>query len=228
MKENSKHQEKASSKAGSIAQVGALLSAVLTSVCCWLPLVLLVFGVSGGTMAAKFEAFRPLLLAVTFTLLGLAFFFTYRKPKVLPAADMAGKEACGCGPEHAKATTIKTVNKAVLWVVTVFVLAFAFFPDYLGFLLAGNGTAQLRADAERVEWRMTIKGMSCQGCAARIESKLREVPGTLEAKVDYKQGSALITTTPQVKGMVLQEAVEVAGYSVGSLEHTSEKQGGTQ
>lgn len=226
MKANGISQDKATSKAGTIAQAGALISAVLASACCWLPLSLIAFGVSGGTMAAKFEASRPVLLPVTFALLGLAFFFTYRKPKVVAAAASGGEESCGCPPEHSKGFTIKRLNKIMLWVVTVFVLAFAFFPNYVGFLLAGNGTAQVRADAERVEWRMTIKGMTCQGCAAHIQSELIEVPGVSEAKVDYEQGSAVITATLEVNETVLRKAVEVAGYSVSSIENISKKQGG--
>ncbi|NPV06039.1 MAG: hypothetical protein HPY67_15065 [Syntrophaceae bacterium] len=228
MKVNGIGQDKATSKAGTIAQAGALISAVLASACCWLPLLLIAFGVSGGTMAAKFEASRPVLLPVTFALLGLAFFFTYRKPKVVAAAASGGGESCGCPPEHAKGFTIKRLNKIMLWVVTVFVLAFAFFPNYVGFLLAGNGTAQVRADTESVEWRMTIKGMTCQGCAAHIQSELIKVPGVSEAKVDYEQSSAVITATPAVNETVLRKAVEVAGYSVSSIENTRKKQGGIQ
>lgn len=226
MKANGISQDKATSKAGTIAQAGALISAVLASACCWLPVSLIAFGVSGGTMAAKFEASRPVLLPVTFALLGLAFFFTYRKPKVVAAAASGGEESCGCPPEHSKGFTIKRLNKVMLWVVTVFVLAFAFFPNYIGFLLAGNGTAQVRADAERVEWRMTIKGMTCQGCAAHIQSELIEVPGVSEAKVGYEQASAVITATLEVNETVLRKAVEVAGYSVSSIENISKKQRG--
>lgn len=228
MKENGMSRDKAASRAGTIAQAGALISAVVASACCWLPLLLIAFGVSGGTLAAKFEAFRPVLLPVTFALLGLAFFFTYRKPKVVAAAASGGEESCGCPPEHSKGFTIKRLNKIILWVVTVFVLAFAFFPNYVGFLLATNDTAQVRADTERVEWRMTIKGMTCQGCAALIQSELTKVPGVYEAKVDYEQGSAVITATPEVNEAVLRKAVEVAGYSVSSIENISNKQGNIQ
>ncbi|MBI5814894.1 MAG: hypothetical protein HZB29_04710 [Nitrospinae bacterium] len=142
MKASGISQDKATSKAGTIAQAGALISAVLASACCWLPLSLIAFGVSGGTMAAKFEASRPVLLPVTFAMLGLAFFFTYRKPKIVVAATSGGEESCGCPAEHLKGFTIKRLNKIMLWVVTVFVLAFAFFPNYIGFLLARNGTAR--------------------------------------------------------------------------------------
>ena len=224
MKVNGMSQDKATSKAGTIAQAGALISAVLASACCWLPLLLIAFGVSGGALAAKFEAFRPVLLPVTFVLLGLAFFFTYRKPKVVAAAASGGEGSCGCPPERSKGFAIKRLNKVMLWVVTVSVLAFAFFPNYVGFLLTGNGAAQVRSDTERVEWSMAIEGMTCQGCAAHLRSELLKVTGVLEAKVNYEQGSAVVIATPEVNETNLRKAVEVAGYSVSSAVNTTKKQ----
>lgn len=91
-----KSQDKAALRmdAGALAQVGALISAVFASACCWLPLLLVAFGVSGGTLSAAFEAWRPVLLPVTFVLLAVAFYVTYRKPKAAAAtADEAGFEA---------------------------------------------------------------------------------------------------------------------------------------
>lgn len=240
MKANGIGQDKATVKAGTIVQTGALISAVLASACCWLPLLLIAFGVSGGALAAKLEASRPVLLPVTFALLGLAFYFTYRKPKAVAAESSGTGKACCttpvsqedearcCPQEGAKGFAINKLNKVMLWVVTVFVLAFAFFPNYVGFLLTSNGTAQVRTDTDRVTWRMTIKGMTCQGCAAHIQSELIKVPGVSEANVDYEQGSAVITATSEVNETVLRKTVEVAGYSVSSLENISKKQGGIQ
>lgn len=227
-------------KVGAAAQRGALISAVIPSACCWLPLLLIAFGVSGGALAAKFQESRPVLLPLTFALLGMAFYFTYLKPRAV-AAESSGIEKARCttpGPQEdeahccpqevAKGFAINKLNKVMLWVVTVFVPAFALFPNYVGFLLSANGTAQVRTDTDRVEWRMTIKGMTCQGCAAHIQAKLIKVPGVWEAKVDYEQGSALITATPEVNETVLRRTVELAGYFVTSLENNSKTQGGIQ
>lgn len=54
-------------------QIGALVSAIIASACCWLPLLLIALGVSGGALASIFETWRPVLLPTTFVLLGLAF-----------------------------------------------------------------------------------------------------------------------------------------------------------
>lgn len=144
MKVNGMSQDQATRKAQTIAKAGALISAILASACCRLPLLLIAFGVSGGALAARFEAVRPVLLPVTFALLGMAFFFTYRKPRVAAATASDGGESCGCPPEVRRGFTIKRMNRLMLWVVTVFVLAFAFFPNYVGFLLSGGGPKPFR------------------------------------------------------------------------------------
>jgi copper chaperone CopZ len=214
------------SKAGSIAQAGALISAILASACCWLPLLLIAFGVSGGALAAKFEAARPVLLPVTFVLLGLAFHFTYRKPKAVTAATSGGEESCGCPPERSKSFTVKKLNKIMLWVVTAFVLAFSFFPNYVGYLFGGSDSAHPRSDSGLVEWSMTVEGMTCQGCAAHIQSELLKIPGVLEAKVDYEQARAVIVATSEVAETDLRKVVDAAGYSISSAEKMKTKQGG--
>jgi len=190
--------------AGAVAQAGALISAVIASACCWLPLLLIAVGVSGGALSATFEAWRPVLLPVTFALLGAAFYFTYRVPKAaipsgggtaapgdascsLPVQGAA--EAC-CPADNAKGLTLKKANKVMLWVVTAFVLAFAFFPNYVGYLLGGGDTLAARHDLDKVV--VQIEGMTCEACATNIENSLRRVPGVAGAVVSYDRHEALV------------------------------------
>ncbi len=190
--------------AGSVAQAGALASAIVASACCWLPLLLIAAGISGGALSAAFEPWRPVFLPVTFALLGIAFYLTYRKPR-MPATDGIGTrasgEACGyapargatetcCPPENSNGITLKKANKVILWVVTTFVLAFAFFPNYVGYLLGGGDTLAARSDLNRVN--VKVDGMTCEACAAGIETALRAVPGVAGAEVSYDRGEAVV------------------------------------
>jgi len=186
-------------EAGTLTQVAALFSAVVASACCWLPLLLLAVAISGGALSATFEAWRPVLLPVTFVLLGLAFYFTYQRPRV--AAAGAGEAGCTvpganteaescCPPQGAKGFTLKRLNKVMLWVVTVFVLAFAFFPNYVGYLLGGSDTLVARDDLEKV--LVKIDGMTCEACAASIEKSVRQVPGVAGVEVSYARGEAVV------------------------------------
>lgn len=216
--------------AGLLAQVGALASAIVASACCWLPLLLIAVGVSGGALSATFEAWRPVLLPITFALLGLAFYFTYRKPKAtthpsggtaaggeaccaVPATESKG-EAC-CPPAGGRVSTLKKVNKVMLWVVTAFVLAFAFFPNYVGYILGGGGdTLAARADLDKTV--VAIEGMTCEACAVNIESALKNVPGVAAAEVSYEQHQAIIGVT---KGsQPPREAILAAIAGAGSYQ----------
>ncbi len=196
--------------AGVVAQFGALASAMVASACCWLPLLLIAVGVSGGALAATFEAWRPVLLPVTFVLLGVAFYFTYRKPEVSAASGAA----C-CPPARAKGITLKKVNKGMLWVVTAFVLVFAFFPNYVGYLLGGGDTLAAREDLTKIV--VDIDGMTCAACAAGIEDVLRKVPGVTAAEVNYERGEAVVGVPKdaQAPGEAILAAIAGAGNYQG-------------
>jgi len=61
-----------------LATLAALLTAVIGSACCWLPLLLIAVGFSAAGVGSFFEQYRPYLLSITFALLGLAWWFMYR------------------------------------------------------------------------------------------------------------------------------------------------------
>lgn len=113
------------SKGEKIAKIGTIISAIMASSCCWLPLVLLAVGVSGAGIASTLEAYRPYFMVITFGFLGAAFYLTYRPKK---AVTSGGDGCCGteptsgkdcCAPATKGRFNMMTLNKAMLWVVTV-------------------------------------------------------------------------------------------------------------
>ena len=74
---------------------------------------------------------------------------------------------------------------------------------------AVTGTAPLPQSRE-VE--LSILGMTCAACAARVEKKLSEIPD-VTAAVNYATGSAIVTAPSAVSLEVLVDAVEQAGYA---------------
>lgn len=188
---------------GALAPLGAVVSAVITSACCWLPLALLAFGISGGTLSAAFEQYRPIFLPITFVLLGAAFYFAYRRPQAAAApgtgsdADACcavpsetGEDAACCPPAHKKGFPLKKLNKVMLWPVTLVVLAFTFFPNYVGLLL-GGGPPLSAGDAQLV---VKVEGMTCQGCAATLEKALAALPSVSGVEVSYERGEARVSS----------------------------------
>ena len=61
---------------------------------------------------------------------------------------------------------------------------------------------------------MTIEGMMCKHCAARVEKALNAIDG-VTAAVDLEAKTA--TVTGEATDAVLRKAVEDAGYTVVSI-----------
>ncbi len=102
------------------AFIGAsLAAAVAASLCCILPIVFVLLGVGVAGAAGFFATWRPLLLGITFVLLGLGFYFAYRKPR----------EVCEPG-SACKQPTVNRAGRLWLWIATVFVILFVAFPYY--------------------------------------------------------------------------------------------------
>lgn len=210
-----------------IAKIGTIISAIMASACCWLPLVLLAVGVSGAGIAATLEAYRPLFIVVTFGFLAAAFYFTYRPKKAAATAghgccatEVTGEEDC-CAPTGKRRFNMMTLNKAMLWVVTVLAVAFLFFPSYVGLLLGTGNDAAVTENMNRVV--MQVDGMTCEGCATTVAQAIRHVPGVLAVEVSYEKRQAVVGTeaccaVPKDKILV---ALKQAGYS-GTFVETNQ------
>jgi hypothetical protein len=145
-----------------IAKIGTIVSAIMASSCCWLPVLLLAVGVSGAGIATALEAYRPIFMVVTFGFLGMAFYFTYRprhaRPGSLPMADCcATQPAEGTGRRR---FSMMAMNKVMLWGVTVLAVVFLFFPQYVTQFL-GTGNDEITAAMTRTE--LKVEGMTCEG-----------------------------------------------------------------
>jgi P-type Cu+ transporter len=59
---------------------------------------------------------------------------------------------------------------------------------------------------------LSIEGMTCGGCARRVERTLAEIPGVVTAHVDLGAKAASIASLPDVDAETLADAVTAAGY----------------
>jgi copper chaperone CopZ len=209
-------------KAETISKVGTVLSAVMASSCCWLPLLLLAFGVSGAGIAGALDAYRPLFVASTVVCLTAAFYFTYR-PR--PVASTC--ESC-CAAPSPRRFNVLTWNKVMLWGVTVLAVAFLFFPNYMKFFLARGGTGQPAVNSPLVRTTtFSVKGMTCEGCSALVEKAIQQVPGVLGVTVDYDHERAVVSTQAccPVPVEPIARALKKAGYRAEVVEGSPAPQG---
>ncbi len=188
----------------------SVVAAVVASFCCILPIVFAVAGISIVGASAAFAAWRPFLLAATFALLGLGFYFAYR-----PAKQVCEPDAACARPR------ISRSGRLMLWITTLLVLAFAAFPYYSGpvanwILSERQGGAVAAQTAPKLERAvLAVEGMDCPACASTMEKKLKAIPGVSKASVWYKEGKAEVEyDRAAVRLEQVENAIKEAGYRV--------------
>lgn len=115
-----------------------------------------------------------------------------------------------------------TLNKLMLWGVTVMAIAFMFFPNYVGIILAGKAQNDITTASDNPLIRQTIidvEGMHCEGCAIGLKQTVKEVPGVLAVKVDYEKKQTIISTETccAFPEDTVLKAIEDAGFT-GTLQ----------
>ncbi|HRH40519.1 MAG TPA: mercuric transporter MerT family protein [Pyrinomonadaceae bacterium] len=211
---------------------GAIIAAFIASLCCILPLLFVVLGVSSLGMAAIFEPFRSYMMGSAIVLLALAYYWIYFK------ADKS--TACAPG-EECQTKSSNLGSRIGLWSATLAVVLFAFTP-YITATLANrvsvkepeiitsdddccplksaaktNGIVsadpQLPANLKRVTF--TVTGMSCAACEPAIRIALEKTTGVKRADVSYERGNAIVDFDPnKTTPDKLREVINGTGYKV--------------
>jgi copper chaperone CopZ len=187
-------------RSGLVASGGALVAAVLSSACCWLPLAAIGLGASSAGVGAFFEAWRVPLVLVTVALLGAGFYLVYRKPRCAPG------EAC-----EVPTPRLQRFNRGMLWLTTVFVAAFAFFPEYVGAFIGGGGEVAQAAPAQTTV-RYQVEGMTCAGCEGHARGAIEAIPGVVSVAVSSRSSSAEVVWSGEVNDAAVAEAIAELGY----------------
>lgn len=201
------------------AKIGTVISAIMASACCWLPLLLLAVGVSGAGIAATLEMYRPLFMVVTFGFIGTAFYFTYRPTEAAAVTGHGccpteGAEAEGCcAPTGKRRYNMMALNKVMLWVVTLLAIAFLFFPSYVGLLFGTGNNAAVTENMNRAVFQ--IDGMTCEGCATTVAQAIRQVSGVVAVEISYEKRQAVVGVKPgsPIPKEEILAALKKAGYS---------------
>jgi len=159
---------------------GGVFAALVASLCCIGPLLSLTLGLGSFAASAWFAQWRPVFLGVTFVLLGLAWYLTYRRPTV-------DCEDGSCVRPPGKAARLS------LWLGTIVALAAAIYPA----LPAANHQIKAAAVvASDAKLSVLIPSMDCPACAAGIEASLSRAPGVKQAAVNYDTKAAELVYDP--------------------------------
>lgn len=193
--------------AGALATIGAMISALAASACCWLPVLLVAGGVSAAGVAAAFARLRPLFLVLAPLLLGIGFWSVYRRRRPCAGGD------CASAAQRSRSPML-----VLVWSAGAFVLFAAVFPDGPARLLRGAPRSLPAAslpDAATPAIRLRVDGMTCAACAQHLEAELARVPGVGGVAVEFASGTATVrpAATGSVASSSLLDAVRSAGYT---------------
>ena len=67
---------------------------------------------------------------------------------------------------------------------------------------------------KKFEKNLTVDGMHCQKCAARIDAALKSVNGVKKVSVDLEKKSVSVISREEISESVLKEAIEKLGFKV--------------
>lgn len=186
-----------------LASVGGMSAAVIASLCCIGPLLVVFLGVGSIAAFSVFEIYRPYFIGLTVALIGLAFYLTYRKREVK------------CEDGTCKIESASTWAKTGVWTVAVLAGLAVGFP-YLGF--APQASVNKAVDSTAVVI-LNIDGMDCKACAAGIEGSLANIKGVRKARVDFESGKA----TVEYDDMIVKPTVFVDRVNESGFKATIEK-----
>ena len=65
---------------------------------------------------------------------------------------------------------------------------------------------------------LTVEGMMCMHCEARVKKALEAVDGVVSAVADHEAGTAVVELSRDVPNDVLKNAVEAQDYTVKAVE----------
>jgi hypothetical protein len=122
-----------------VTPTASVFAAILASLCCIGPVMVALAGVSGVAAFSMFDAYRPYFIGLTIVLIGLAFYFTYRRREVTCADGTCRVETAGIG------------NKIGVWSATFIAVGAIAFP-YYGF----GSTALSFSSGNAIEGKMDL------------------------------------------------------------------------
>lgn len=185
----------------------SILAAIAASLCCIAPILALIAGTSSAASSFSWiEPFRPYLIAITIIILAFAWYQLLKPKKV----DVD----CECEDEKPKFMNSKTF----MFLVTVFAGCMIAFPYYSHIFYGQTNTNVAIVDQSSIEEiEYSIKGMTCSGCEAHIESEVFKLGGILSVDASYADANTVVKyDMAKVSQSEIEEAILKTGYKIVS------------
>ena len=192
-------------KKQNLALGASAVSAIAASLCCIGPLVTVVLGLGGFAGASFFAKWRPVMLLVTFALLALGWYLTYRTPKNACSED----DLCAAKPTG-------KWNRVVLWLATAFVVGTALFPVFSAAIVRSAQPTRAQpaiAPENLATLKVRIPTMDCEACAVSIQTKLQKQSGIQSAQVRFDTKEAVVQyDATKLSSQAIIAAIDQTGF----------------
>ncbi len=80
------------------------------------------------------------------------------------------------------------------------------------------GSTKNKTEVKTMKYKLTIQGMMCEHCTARVKQALSSMRGVLNVSVDLENKCAVAETKKQVNAEAFKKAVEKVGYTVTEVQ----------
>jgi len=182
-----------------------IIAATVASLCCITPILALIAGTTGfASTFSWIEPFRPYLIAFTILVLLLAWYQKFKSQKQ--------EIDCDCEEERAKVIN----SKKFLLFVTLFAGLMLAFPYYSQIFYPNTSKVVVYVKESNIsEVEYNIKGMTCSGCEAHIESEVNKLKGIILVKANHEKGNTFVKyDKTKVANNEIKDAVKKTGYKI--------------
>jgi copper chaperone CopZ len=185
----------------------SLLTATTASLCCISPVLAMLAGTSGiASTFSWINPFRPYLIGLTVLVL---VFGWYQRLRLRTQEELE----CACDEDEKPSFW---QSKKFLGIVTVFAAIMLAFPYYSSVFYPENKTNDTLTLSNNIrEIRVDVKGMTCLGCEAHVESEINKLDGIFNVKADFEKANTVIKFDhAKVDAGKIEEAILKTGYKI--------------
>jgi|Deesub1362A_J573_1020465.scaffolds.fasta_scaffold00018_153 copper chaperone CopZ len=172
--------------------LGGLSGTLVSSICCIIPLILLIIGV-GVTAGLAISQYRPYFILAGTVFIGAYIFLHIRQKAV----------RCSCGYKEMIKREEKFISATLLTFITgLLIINFLVIPFITGIVVTresfsiADGVYQNSTSENLRAVRLSIDGMSCESCAGIIKDKLMKEDGIIRVDISYKEKGGIVIFDP--------------------------------
>lgn len=185
----------------------SIIAAILASLCCIGPLLLVGFGIGSAAFFSQFQIYRPYLIIISILLLIPAFYLSYKEKEI------------ACEDGSCKIENSGKWNKIALWFATILTALFIAIPSFGINTLSFASTESVTNISQLPSVSLKINNMDCEACARGLESQLKEKEGIVNVDINFALGRGNFQFDPQIiKPEQLIKILDTEGFPSTIME----------